>query len=92
MDYCTSLNLNWSKLSVCAALGLQAETYVATINGFFGPSGVCALPLAAGRNVGGHYKWHFSLSFFLSLFLSSSLLILIDGVVVGIRNFAWAPK
>ena len=28
----------------------------------FGPSGVRALPLAAGINVGGHYKWHFSLS------------------------------
>ena len=25
----------------------------------FGPSGVHALPLAAGINVGGHYKWHF---------------------------------
>ena len=24
-----------------------------------GPSGVRALPLAAGINVGGHYKWHF---------------------------------
>ena len=24
-----------------------------------GPSGVRALPFAAGRNVGGHYKWHF---------------------------------
>ena len=24
-----------------------------------GPSGVRALPLAAGRNVGGHYKRHF---------------------------------
>ena len=32
-----------------------------------GPSGVRALPLAAGINVGGHYKWHFfSLSFSLS--------------------------
>jgi hypothetical protein len=33
----------------------------------FGLSGVHALPLAAGINVGGHYKWHFfllSLSFF----------------------------
>jgi hypothetical protein len=30
---------------------LQAETKVATI----GPSGVRALPLAAGRNEGGHY-------------------------------------
>ena len=24
---------------------------------YFGPSGVRALPLAAGINVGGHYKW-----------------------------------
>ena len=24
-----------------------------------GPSGVRALPLAAGRNIGGHYKCHF---------------------------------
>jgi hypothetical protein len=46
---------------------LQAETYVATKNGLFGPSGVRALPLAGGRNIGGHYKWHFlSLSFSLS--------------------------
>jgi TRAP-type mannitol/chloroaromatic compound transport system permease small subunit len=76
---------------------------VATINGIFGPSEVRALPFAAGINVGGHYfryysscswfhyKWHFfSLSFFLSL--SSSLLILPEGVVVGIQIFAWAPK
>ena len=48
-----------------------------------GPSGVRALPLAAGRNVGGHYKWHF-----FSFFLSSSLLILPEGVVIGFRNFA----
>jgi hypothetical protein len=33
-----------------------------------GPSGVRALPLAAGINVGGHYKWHFCLFFSLSLF------------------------
>ena len=39
----------------------------------FGPSGVRALPLAAGINVGGHYKWHF-FSFFLSLSLSSGLI------------------
>ena len=55
-----------------------------------GPSGVRALPLAAGINVGGHYKWHF----FLLLLspLSSSLLILPEGVVVGIQIFAWAPN
>jgi hypothetical protein len=49
-----------------------------------GPSGVRALPLAAGINIGGHYKWHLFLSFLL-LLLSSfcSLLILTEGVVVG---------
>ena len=46
-----------------------------------GPSGVRALPLAAGINVGGHYKWHFFL--FLSFSLSSSLLNLPEGIVVG---------
>ena len=54
-----------------------------------GPSGVRALPLAAGIYVGGHYKWHF-FSFF-SL-LSSSLLILPEGVAVGIQILAWAPN
>ena len=41
--------------------------YIPLLTYFFGPSGVHALPLAAGINVGGHYKWHFflSLSFFL---------------------------
>ena len=28
-------------------------------NEFVGQSGVRALPLAAGRSVGGHYKWHY---------------------------------
>ena len=54
------------------------------------PNEVRALPLAAGRNVGGHHKWHF---FLFSLSLSSgSLLILPEGVVVGIQIFAWAPN
>ena len=58
----------------------------------FGPSGVRALPLAAGINVGGHYKWHFFL-FLSSLFFSpGSLLILLEGIVVGFQIFAWAPK
>ena len=39
---------------------------------YVGPSGVRALPLAAGINVGGHYKWHF---FLLLLFLSFFRLI-----------------
>ena len=55
-----------------------------------GPSGVRALHLAAGINVGGHYKWHF-FSFFLSLSVSSgSLLILPEGVVIGIQIFCMA--
>jgi hypothetical protein len=35
--------------------------YVLSFTDFyhFGPSEVRALPLAAGINVGGHYKWHF---------------------------------
>ena len=56
----------------------------------FGLSGV---PLAAGINVGGHYKWHFlSLSLSLSLSPPGSLLILTEGVVIGFFNFAWVPK
>jgi hypothetical protein len=53
----------------------------------FGSSGVRALPLATGINIGGHYNWHF-----FSLFLPGSLLNLTEGVVVGFCNFAWAPK
>ena len=52
-----------------------------------GPSGVCALPSAAGINVGGHYKGHF-----FSLSLSGSLLNLPEDVIVGFQIFAWAPK
>jgi hypothetical protein len=45
--------------------------------------------LAAGINVGGHYKWYFSF-FSLSPLPSGSLLILPEEVVVGLCNFAWA--
>jgi hypothetical protein len=50
-----------------------------------GLSGVRALPLAAGINIGGHYKWHFFLflSFFFLPLSSGLLLILTDGIVVG---------
>jgi hypothetical protein len=54
-----------------------------------GPSGVRALPLANGINVGGHYKWPF---FPLLSLLPGSLLNLPEGVVIGIQIFAWAPK
>ena len=68
---------------------IEGKQSKASLN--IGPSGVRALPMAAGINVGGHYKWHFfSLS---SLSLSSgSLLILPEGVDVGIQIFAWAPN
>ena len=56
-----------------------------------GPSGVRALPLAAGINIVCHYKWHFFSSSLFSL-LPGSLLILTDGVVVGIQIFVWAPN
>ena len=56
-----------------------------------GPSGVHALPLAAGINEGGH----FFLSIFLFLFLGFLLPLLFkttEGVVLGFKIFAWAPK
>ena len=53
----------------------------------FGPSGVRALPLAAGINVGGHSTWHY----FSSFFFLRSLLKTPEGVVVGFQIFAWAP-
>ena len=37
---------------------LLAEMKVATILDIIGPSGVRALHLAAGINVGGHYFWY----------------------------------
>jgi hypothetical protein len=57
----------------------------------FGPSGVRALPLAAGINVGGHNTWHyFSSLFFFSL--SEVLTFLPERRQLGLQNFAWAPK
>jgi hypothetical protein len=73
---------------VCEGCGLiSAPILILSESLSFGPSGVRALPLAAGINVGGHYKWHF-----FSLFLPGSLLILTEGLVVGFCSFAWAPK
>ena len=42
----------WSERSACAS-GQHLGGH------YFGPSGVRGLPLAAGINVGGHYKLHF---------------------------------
>jgi hypothetical protein len=62
-----------------------------------GPSGVLALPLAAGINVvaivlgkrSGHSTWHY---FSLSLLSSESLTFLLERRQLGLWNFAWAPK
>ena len=53
-----------------------------------GPSGVRELPLAAGINEGDHYLGIFPLGV---LFLPP-LFKTTEGVVVGFRNFAWAPN
>ena len=50
-----------------------------------GPSGVRALPFAAGRNEVGHY-------FFFSFLVGGTVVQNPEGVIVGFRNFAWAPK
>jgi hypothetical protein len=47
------------------------------------------LPLAAGRNVGGHSTWHYFSSFFC---LSEVLTFLPERRQLGFQNFAWAPK
>ena len=54
-----------------------------------GPSGVRALPLAAGINEGGHYFRYF---FFFSSLLLSPLFKTTEGVIVGFHIFALAPK
>ena len=43
------------------------------MNNLIGPSGVRALPVAAGTNEGGHYFWYFFL-LLLVLFLPAYLL------------------
>ena len=66
---------------------------MATILGIFpfGPSGVRALPLAAGINKGGHYFSYIFLCFLGVVFLPS-LFKTTEVVVVGFQIFAWAPK
>ena len=60
----------------------------AQINTKIGPSGVRALPLAAGRNEGAHYFRYF----LLLLLLLVPLFKTPEGVLVGFRNFGWAPN
>ena len=57
---------------------------------YFGPSGVRALPLAAGINEGGHY-----FRYIIPLLVVGVVTTVIktpEGVVVGFPNFAWAPN
>ena len=56
------------------------------------PSGVRALPLAAGTNEGGHYFTYFSTSSSSSVLLGVPLFKIPEGVVVWFQIFAWAPK
>ena len=55
-----------------------------------GPSGVRALPLAAGINVGGHYFRYFSS--YLVVVVVTTVIKTPQGVVVGFQILAWAPK
>ena len=57
---------------------------------YFGPSGVRALPLVAGINVGGHY---FAFYFTLVVVVVVTAVVKIpEGVVVGFQILAWAPN
>ena len=69
---------------------MRQRNEVAIILGIiFGPSGVRALPLAAGINEGGHYFRYFS---FLFSLLLPPLFKTTEGFVVGFQIFAWVPK
>ena len=62
---------NWHLLTTALFRHIKSGgSWVPSAQKDLGPSGVRALPLAAGINVGGHYKWHF----FLLLSLSSGLI------------------
>ena len=80
-----------------------AQTYIVNANLFFyisagtlrayipdvGPSGVRALPLAAGIHIGGHY---FSILYHSCSLVFTAIVKIPEGVVVGIQIFAWAPN
>jgi hypothetical protein len=70
------------------AIEARQPNYDKTVTNF-GPSGVEAMPMAAGTNIGGHSTWHY-----FSLFLSSSskvLSFLPERRQLGFQHFAWAP-
>ena len=62
---------------------------------YFGPSGVRALPLAAGINVAGHYfRYFFPLlvGVVVVVVVVTAVVKIPEEVVVGIQIFAWAPS
>jgi hypothetical protein len=80
------LNHNWSK-RCCSDSSPEQGNAVATKFVIIGPSGVRALPFAAGMKEGGHYfRYFFSFLFLPPLFKTT------EGVDVGFHIFAWAPK
>ena len=58
----------------------------------FGPRGVRALPLAAGRNEVGHYFKYFSSCYLLLLLLLATAIQNHRRGCRRVSNFAWAPK
>ena len=93
----TNTSLNKLARAVCVRC---RGTKCPLLTAFFGPSGVHALPLAAGINEGGHYfRYFFPLVVFFSFLLFSFILLMLpplfkttEGVVVLFQIFAWAPK
>ena len=66
-----------------------------SIESLIGPSGVRALPLAAGINEGGHYfRYIFPLLLLILFFffLLPPLFKTTEGVVVGFQIFACGPE
>ena len=78
------------RAALCRRCLTSVGHYFAYFFFYFGPSGVRALPLAAGTNEGGHYfRYIFPL---LVIFLLPPLFKTTEGVVVGFQIVAWASK
>jgi hypothetical protein len=79
-----------------------------SVSFFFGPSGVRALPLAAGISGGGHYFRYFGPSGVRALPLATGInkgghylrhkkkqkktYLELEGVIIGFQIFAWDPN
>jgi hypothetical protein len=62
------------------------------VHTLFGQRGVRALPLAAGRNEGGHYFRYLTSSCYLILLFLPPLFKIPEGVVVGFQIFVFASN